>query len=72
MSASIALVGGLTGAAAAQAGWGAVGWGGFHGAHPYGVVGTLVAIFLSPLLGGFGAAGLRRLLVGCSLEPHVR
>jgi inorganic phosphate transporter, PiT family len=62
VSASIALVGGLAGAAAATAGWGAVGWGGFHGARPYGVVGTLVAIFLSPLLGGFAAAGLRRAL----------
>lgn len=62
VSASIALVGGLAGAAAAQAGWGAVGWGGFHGAHPYGVIGTLVAILLSPLLGGLAAAGLRRVL----------
>jgi PiT family inorganic phosphate transporter len=62
VSASIALVGGLAGAAAAQGGWGAVGWGGLHGVRPYGVVGTLVAIFLSPLLGGFAAAGLRRLL----------
>ena len=62
VSASIALVGGLAGAAAAQAGWGAVGWGGFHGAHPYGVIGTLAAILLSPVLGGFAAAGLRRLL----------
>lgn len=62
VSASIALVGGLAGAAAAQAGWGAVSWGGFHGAHPYGVVGTLLAIFLSPLLGVSAAAGLRRLL----------
>jgi PiT family inorganic phosphate transporter len=62
VSASIALVGGLAGAAGAQAGWGAVGWGGFHGAHPYGVIGTLIAIFLSPLLGGFAAAGVRRLV----------
>jgi PiT family inorganic phosphate transporter len=62
VSASIALVGGLAGAAAAQAGWAAVGWGGFHGAHPYGVIGTLVAIFLSPVLGGCAAAGLRRVL----------
>jgi PiT family inorganic phosphate transporter len=62
VSASIALVGGLAGAAAAQAGYDAVGWGGFHGAHPYGVIGTLVAIFLSPVLGGSAAAGLRRVL----------
>ncbi len=62
VSASIALVGGLAGAAAARAGWGAVGWGGFRGAHPYGVIGTLLAIALSPLLGGCAAAGLRALL----------
>ena len=62
VSASIALVGGLVGAAAAQAGWGAVGWGGFHGAHPYGVIGTLVAIVLSPILGGCAAAAARRAL----------
>jgi PiT family inorganic phosphate transporter len=62
VGAGIALVGGLAGAAAAQAGWRAVGWGGFHGARPYGVLGTLLAILLSPLLGVSAAAGLRRLL----------
>jgi PiT family inorganic phosphate transporter len=62
VSASIALVGGLAGAAAAQAGWRAVGWGGLHGARPYGVLGTLLAIVLSPLIGFLAAAGLRRLL----------
>lgn len=62
VSASIALVGGLAGAAAVEAGWGAVGWGGLHGVRPYGVLGTLLAIVISPLIGGFAAAGLRRLL----------
>jgi PiT family inorganic phosphate transporter len=62
VSASIALVGGLAGAAAVQAGWRAVGWGGLHGLRPYGVLGSLLAIFLSPVLGGFAAAGLRRCL----------
>ncbi len=66
VSASIALVGGLAGAAAVEGGWGAVGWGGFHGVRPFGVIGTLVAIVLSPLLGGLVAAatrlGLGRLL----------
>ena len=62
VSASIALVGGLVGAATVQAGWAAVGWGGFHGARPYGVIGTLAAILVSPLLGGLAAAGLRRVL----------
>jgi inorganic phosphate transporter, PiT family len=62
VSASIALVGGLAGAAAVEAGWSAVGWGGLHGLRPYGVLGTLLAIVLSPLLGGLAAAGGRRLL----------
>jgi PiT family inorganic phosphate transporter len=62
VSASIALVGGLAGAALVEAGWRAVGWGGLRGVHPYGVVGTLLAIVISPVLGGFLAAGLRRSL----------
>jgi PiT family inorganic phosphate transporter len=62
VSASIALVGGLAGAAAVEAGWHAVGWGGLHGARPYGVIGTLVAIAVSPALGGLLAAALRRML----------
>jgi len=61
-SASIALVGGLVGAALVERGWRAVGWGGLHGVRPYGVIGSLLAIFLSPVLGGFVAAGLRRWL----------
>jgi PiT family inorganic phosphate transporter len=71
VSASIALIGGLAGAAAAQAGWGAVGWGGFHGARPYGVIGALVAIVISPLLGGVAAAGLRHVL-GRALKQASR
>jgi PiT family inorganic phosphate transporter len=62
VSASIALVGGLAGAAAVDAGWHAVGWGGLRGVHPYGVLGTLLAIVVSPVLGGVLAAGLRRSL----------
>jgi inorganic phosphate transporter, PiT family len=62
VSASIALTGGLAGAAAVEGGWGAIGWGGLHGVHPYGVIGTLLAIFISPVLGGFAAAGLRHWL----------
>jgi len=62
VSASIGLVAGLAGAAAAVGGWQAVGWGGFHGLRPYGVVGTLAAIVLSPVLGAAVAAGLRRFL----------
>ena len=62
VSASIALVGGLAGAAAVDVGLGAVGWGGLRGIHPYGVAGTLLAIVVSPILGGLVATGLRRAL----------
>jgi PiT family inorganic phosphate transporter len=62
VSASIALVGGLAGAAAIEGGSRAVGWGGVRGVHPYGVLGTMLAIVVSPVLGGFVAAGLRRAL----------
>ncbi|MHB8288809.1 MAG: inorganic phosphate transporter [Acidimicrobiales bacterium] len=61
-SASIALVGGLAGAAAVTAGWHGVGWGGFHGARPYGVIGTIAGIVISPVVGAFAAGGVRRLL----------
>ena len=52
-----ALVGGLVGAALAQGGWGAVNVGGFDGWHPVGLLGTLVVLFVSPVIGlvfGFG------------------
>ncbi len=62
VSASIALVGGLAGAAAVEGGRRAVGWGGLHGVHPYGVLGALLAIVVSPVLGGLVAAGFRRSL----------
>ena len=62
VSASIAIVGGLAGAAAVEAGWHAIGWGGFRGVRPYGVLGTLLAIVISPLIGGLLAGALRRLL----------
>jgi inorganic phosphate transporter, PiT family len=63
-SSSHALVGGLVGAAVVEAGGGAVNWGGVGGGHPEGVVGALVALAISPVL-GFGAAwamerGVRR------------
>jgi PiT family inorganic phosphate transporter len=62
VSASVAVVGGLAGAAAVEAGWHAIGWGGIRGARPYGVAGTLLAIILSPVIGGLLAAAIRRLL----------
>ena len=61
-----ALVGGLVGAAVVEAGVHAVDWGGFDGWHPVGVMGTLAALAISPLLGGAAAwlviRGIRRLL----------
>lgn len=51
-SSSHALVGGLVGAAVVVGGLSAVQWGGFDGWRPVGVVGVLVALAISPLLGG--------------------
>jgi len=67
-SSSHALVGGLVGAAVVVGGAGAVRWGGFEGVRPVGVVGVLVALAVSPLLGAaagwllseFSRRGLRR------------
>jgi PiT family inorganic phosphate transporter len=60
-----ALVGGLVGAAVVEGGTGAVFWGGLDGWHPVGVFGTLIALAVSPLLGGLAALlairALRRL-----------
>src|SRR6476620_6302007 len=50
-----ALVGGLVGAAVVEGGVHAVNWGGLDGWHPVGVLGTLIALALSPLLGGLAA-----------------
>jgi inorganic phosphate transporter, PiT family len=60
-----ALVGGLVGAALIEGGASAVNWGGFDGLRPVGVVGSLVALAISPPLGALAALivirGLRRL-----------
>jgi PiT family inorganic phosphate transporter len=65
-SSSHALVGGLAGAALAEAGMHAVNWGGFDGLRPTGVVGVLVGLAISPVLGFVAAfavlAGARRVL----------
>ena len=50
-----ALVGGLVGAAVVEGGVHAVNWGGLDGWHPVGVVGTLVGLAISPLLGALAA-----------------
>lgn len=57
-----ALVGGLVGAALFEGGMDAVNWGGFDGWHPTGVIGTLVALFISPPLGFLFGLLLLRLL----------
>ena len=54
-SSSHALVGGLVGAGVTVGGLGAVHWGGFAGWRPVGVAGVLVALAVSPVVGG--AAG---------------
>lgn len=69
-----ALVGGLVGAALLEGGMDAVNWGGFDGWHPVGVLGTLVALAVSPAIGALGAflalRVLRRALRRAS--AHVR
>ena len=63
-----ALVGGLVGAAVADGiitgagGLESVNWGGFNGWHPTGVIGVLIALFISPPLGFLGAFLLLRFL----------
>jgi PiT family inorganic phosphate transporter len=59
-SSSHALVGGLVGAGLVESGWHAVQWGGFDGVRPVGVVGVLVALAVSPLLGFAVAFALTR------------
>jgi len=50
-SAGHALIGGLVGAAVLQSGWEAVFWGGLDGWKPVGVLGFLLALSISPVLG---------------------
>ncbi len=57
-----ALVGGLVGAGIAEAGFGAINWGGFDGWRPTGVIGVLVGLAVSPVLGAVGALAVLRLL----------
>src|SRR5689334_833708 len=58
-----ALVGGLVGAAIADAGVRAVNWGGLDGVRPDGVIGVLIALAISPVIGfgiGLGAVAAQR------------
>ncbi len=50
-----ALVGGLVGAAVVEGGLHAVNWGGIQSGRPVGVFGTLIALAISPILGGLVA-----------------
>jgi len=50
-SAGHALIGGLVGAAVLQGGWKAVYWGGLDGWKPVGVLGFLLALTISPVIG---------------------
>lgn len=51
-SSSHALVGGLVGAGLVTGGLPAIAWGGLHGWRPVGVLGVLVGLAISPVLGG--------------------
>jgi PiT family inorganic phosphate transporter len=57
-----ALVGGLVGAALVEGGLDAVNWGGIESWKPVGVFGTLIALAISPVLGGLTALLVIRLL----------
>ncbi len=70
-SATHGLVGGLVGAALATDGWGAVRWGGFDGIRPTGVLGTLVALIVSPVL-GVGAGWISRRIAVRALSRGTR
>ena len=69
-----ALVGGLVGAALAEAGTAAVNWGGLDGWKPVGVVGVLIALAVSPAIGlAFGLAlsrAARRVLQRVTRRAH--
>jgi inorganic phosphate transporter, PiT family len=61
-----ALVGGLVGAALTEAGFDAVNWGGLDGWKPVGVLGVLIALAVSPLIGlafAFAIARLSRMVL---------
>jgi len=74
-SSAHALVGGLVGAAIAEAGVDAVNWGGLDGWKPVGVLGVLIALAVSPVLGagfGFLFARLDRRLLRRATKRVVR
>ena len=70
-----ALVGGLVGVSLAAGGVHAVNWGGLDGIHPVGVLGTLIALAISPALGAgaalLGIRALRRLARRATRRWHA-
>jgi len=62
-SATYGLIGGLVGAALVSGGFDAVHWGGLHGLRPFGVLGALVGLVVSPLLGLLCGAAIRAALM---------
>ena len=70
-SATYGLVGGLIGAGLVAGGWGAIHWGGFHGLRPIGLIGALVGLVVSPLL-GVGCGWTLRALLARSLRRGTR
>jgi PiT family inorganic phosphate transporter len=70
-----ALVGGLVGAGIVAAGTSAINWGGMNGIRPVGVIGTVIALAISPLLGALAGGllirGLRRLAARATRRWHV-
>ena len=71
-SSSHALVGGLVGAALVAAGVHAVNWGGLDGWRPIGVIGILVVLSLSPVVGFAAAVGLTRVMLRLLRRATVR
>ena len=61
-SSAHALIGGLVGASLLEGGIDAVHWGGLDGVHPVGVFGAVIALALSPVLGGLAALAVIRAL----------
>jgi inorganic phosphate transporter, PiT family len=69
-SATYALIGSLVGGALLAGG--SIHWGGLHGARPYGVLGTLAGVVLSPLVGVAFGWGARRAVVRATTRATRR
>jgi inorganic phosphate transporter, PiT family len=69
-SATYGLIGGLVGGALVAGG--SIRWGGLHGARPYGVLGALAGIVVSPIVGVAVGWALRRLIVRATTRTTRR